>query len=354
MGDNLRYVWLDVDPGHDDALAILLAVHCPNIHLLGVSTTHGNASSEWTALNAARCLYAFGAPSHVRVYPGALKPLLLPAKHDPEIHGPDGLGGVKGFPDATSPQVGALFAVHQDGSPMRALEGMSKLIKDTWNGGAGHKVTIVSSGPMTNIALFMSAYPNLLEAIDEFVFMGGAVGTGNRSSVAEYNILTDPHAAHIAFNAPIKKIMIPLNVTHTAIATKTFQSQLLSGIGSAPQATVSQLRHTLSTLISFFADAYETTFGFKDGPPIHDALTIAYVSRPGIFQSTRCRVDVELTGNHTIGETVVDIWNYRSCDDTWGSNGKNCMVAKQVEVSAFFELLHDCVALCDKVSPINA
>ncbi|KAF8630629.1 hypothetical protein AX15_002780 [Amanita polypyramis BW_CC] len=349
-----KSVWLNVDPGHDDALAVLLAVHCLNIHLLGVSTTYGNAPSEWTAVNAARCLHAFAAPLHVRVYPGAVKPLLLPARHDPQIHGPDGLGGVEGLPDPKDPQVQALFAVHEDGSHMCAIEGMAKAIKETWKGGAGSKVTIVSTGPLTNIALFCSVFPDLLEAIDELVFMGGAVGTGNRSAVAEYNILIDPHAAHIAINAPIKKTMIPINVTHTVIATKSVQDRILGRSPSDPEGATSKLRHILSTLVGFFTESNKATFGFMDGPPLHDLLTIAYVSRPDLFKSIRHRVDVELTGNHTVGETVVDIWNYRTCDDSWGSNGKNCMVAQTVDVPAFFELLDECIVRCDHVSPMNA
>lgn len=134
---------------------------------------------------------AFGAQPHVRVYPGAPKPLLIPAKHDPEIHGPDGLGGVEGLPSADNPDVLARFAVDADGSTVRALEGMSKSIKETWKKGSGHKVSVISSGPMTNIALFISAYPDLLNGVEEFVFMGGGVGMGNRSAVAEFNILCD-------------------------------------------------------------------------------------------------------------------------------------------------------------------
>jgi uridine nucleosidase len=118
--------------------------------------------------------------------------------------------------------------------------------------------------------------------------------------------------------------MIPINVTHTAIATSAIQSQLHSSSGG--------LRHTLSTLITYFADSYKSTFGFEDGPPLHDALTIAFVSRPDLFSCQRYRVDVELGGTHTSGETVVDIWNYRSCDESWGPVGKNCLVAKSVNV----------------------
>jgi uridine nucleosidase len=316
--------------------------------------THGNASSELTAVNAARCLLAFGAQPHVRVYPGAPKPLLLSAKPDPEIHGDDGLGGVEGLPPADSVDVRALFATNDDGSTVRALEGMAKFVKQTWSKGSGQKVTIISSGPMTNIALFVSVYPDLLGAVEEFVFMGGGVGMGNRSAVAEYNILCDrefylaareflifqvAHATQIVLNAPVKKIMIPINVSHTAIVTKHIQALLLAP-DAVPQVTsdvlpspTSNLRHTLSTLITFFGESYKSTFGFNDGPPLHDALTVGYVSNPALFKTTRHRVDVELNGTHCMGETVVDVWQYRDCDDSWGSNGRNCLVAQSVDVS---------------------
>ncbi|KAJ7098799.1 Inosine/uridine-preferring nucleoside hydrolase domain-containing protein [Mycena belliarum] len=359
-----RYVWLDCDPGHDDATALLLALHCQNINLIGVSTVHGNAGSEFTLRNAARCLHAFGASSRcpdIRVYPGATKPLLRPAKHDPEIHGADGLGGVEGLPHAESPEVERWFAKDADGAHVRALDGIARALKQTWNNGNGHKVSIISSGPMTNIALFVAVYPDLLHAVEEFVFMGGGVGLGNRSAVAEYNILCDPHAAQIVLDAPVKKTMIPINVTHTAIVTRAMHAQLLT---SAPPSlldantplpkAVTNLRHTLSTLIGFFADSYKSTFGFNDGPPLHDALTIAYVSQPQLFHCMRYRVDVELSGTHSSGETVVDIWDYQGCDaDIWGVGGKNCNVAQSVDVPGFFALFHDCVQRCDETSPLN-
>lgn len=122
--------------------------------------------------------------------------------------------------------------------------------------------------------------------------------------------------------------MIPLNVTHTAIVTADVHAHLLSPLASPTRS----LRHTLSTLITFFADTYKSTFGFVHGPPLHDALTVAYVARPDLFSLQRYRVDVELNGTHTSGETVVDVWDYRRCDDSWGSTGKNCLVAKSVDV----------------------
>lgn len=153
-------------------------------HRLQTLQVHGNASADLTAINAARCLLAFGGSPDLRVYPGATKPLLRPAKHDPEIHGPDGLGGVEGFPLNDDPEVLHFIAKNSDGSPVRALDGMSSAIRQTWKDGAGEKVTVISCGPMTNIALFVAVYPELLQAVTEFVFMGGGVGLGNRSAVA--------------------------------------------------------------------------------------------------------------------------------------------------------------------------
>ena len=150
--------------------------------------------------NAARCLHAFGAPSTIKVYPGASQPLLRPARYDPEIHGESGLGGVEGLPSADLEEVRARMP--SKAATVRALEGMATAVRDTWKNGAGSKVTLISSGPMTNIALFSSVYPELITAIgkytttltrktnsdvlfaEEIVFMGGGVGIGNRSAAA--------------------------------------------------------------------------------------------------------------------------------------------------------------------------
>ena len=254
-----------------------------------------------------------------------------------------------------------MFARNEDGSRVRALEGMSTNIKKTWMIGYGAKVTVISSGPMTNIALFASVYPELLNGVEEFVFMGGGVGMGNRSAVAEYNIMCDrkfiqkffliriiiviiiiisiAHAAQIVLNVPVKKTMIPINVTHTAIVTKKVHARLLDPASDLDSTVLAKpatnLRHTLSTLIIFFADAYKKVFGFNDGPPLHDALTIAYVARPDLFQTKRYKVDIELTGTHSLGETIVDIWNYTPCDDsTWGRDGRNCLVTESLNVGS--------------------
>jgi uridine nucleosidase len=151
-------------------------------------------------------------------------------------------------------------------------------------------------------------------------------------------ILRAAEATQIVLDAPVKAVMVPINVTHTAIVTSTIHSRLrspllplLDGVLVDPSTN---LRNTLSSLIIFFAESYKSTFGFEQGPPLHDALTIAYVSHPELFKAQRFRVDVELHGKYTAGETVVDVWDYQTCDDSWGSTGKNCLVTQEIQVRA--------------------
>ncbi|KAG9317830.1 uridine nucleosidase [Chiua virens] len=342
-----RPLWLDCDPGHDDAVAILLATHLENIDLLGVSTVHGNSTVQWTEVNAARCLHAFGAPPHIKVYSGAEKPLSRTEalKNRPEICGEDSLAGVIGLASPDSPEVQARFACDADGKRMSALQGMAKAIKESWNEGRGRKVSIVSTGPKTNLAIFISAHPELLDGVEQFVFMGGANGFGDYTAAAEYNMLCDPEAARVVVNNPVKTVMLPLNVTHTAIVNHDIQARL--------SAASTNLRAMVSSLVMFFAKTYREVFGLQDGPPLNDALTIAYVSNPDLFKGRRLHVEVETRGEHTMGATIIHGFSYGSCDNSWGPNGKNCMVIESLEVEPFFNALLDCVNRCDKVSPLN-
>lgn len=157
------------------------------------------------------------------------------------------------------------------------------------------------------------------------------------------NVLTDSaglaESAQIVLNIPVAKTMIPLNVTHTAIVTRKWHGQVLLpgsqlGDDSTPLPTAkTPLRHMLSTLISYFSEAYKAVFGFAHGPPIHDALTVVYVAHPELFGCRRYHVDIELEGTHTVGETVADLWDYKKSDDSWGRSGKNCNVAESLNVS---------------------
>ena len=163
---------------------------------------------------------------------------------------------------------------------------------------------------------------------------------------------TSAEAAQIVLNIPIPKTMIPLNVTHMAIVTRKWHSQVLSpGFQLQDESTPlpepkTPLRHMLSSLLSYFSDTYKAVFGFTNGPPIHDALTVVYVARPELFGCTRYHIDVELEGTHTVGETVADLWNYKKSDETWGKSGKNCNVAQDLNVRKSIILNSPVTDLC--------
>ncbi|GAB1519751.1 Uridine nucleosidase 1 [Rhizoctonia solani] len=227
---------------------------------------------------------------------------------DPEIHGADGLGGVIGLPDAKNTTIRNRFAK----SSLNAVQGLAEATKKCIL--EGNKLYIIATGPLTNVALFSAVHPELLSGVEEIIFMGGGVGIGNRSAAAEFNILCDPEAAQMVLNLEVPKVMIPLNVTHTAILTSELHSGLVESIDAAPVPAPTPLRSMLSSLV---------------------------------------RVDVELAGLHTAGETVVDVWGYVRTDESWGATGKNCIVTESMDVQGFFQLFFECIKKCDKVSPLN-
>ena len=206
-----RDVWLDCDPGHDDAMALLLAAHSARITLVGVSTVAGNQSVDKTTANAARFLDAIGADRQILVTRGQSRPLLRVARHDPGIHGESGLDGSVGLDGV--PVREARMAPAGD----KGVVAMAKAILQR-NVETGQKVTLVATGALTNVALMLSLYPEVMDVLDEIVIMGGAMGIGNRHPVAEFNILCDPESAKVVFDAEVKVVLVPLEVTHTALA----------------------------------------------------------------------------------------------------------------------------------------
>ncbi|GAB5356167.1 hypothetical protein AAMO2058_000267900 [Amorphochlora amoebiformis] len=169
--------------------------------------------------------------------------------------------------------------------------------------------------------------------------MGGAIGIGNRSPVAEFNILVDPEAAKIVFESGAKVVMIPLEVTHTALATETVMKKILDM--KTPFAKVAV------DLLSFFKSTYKKTFGMND-PPVHDPCAIAYVIAPEIFTLKHLVVDV-ITGDHKCkGQTVCDIWR-----DYYIGRKPNVYVATKMNVDEFWDMMCGALRRCDKVTPIN-
>ncbi|QGZ49760.1 MULTISPECIES: nucleoside hydrolase [Streptomyces] len=304
-------VILDCDPGHDDAFNILLAAAHPAVDLLAVTTVAGNQTLEKTTLNARRVCAVAGIRG-VPIAAGRDRPLHGAARVAENIHGGSGLDGPgfgEGEPD-----------VPQD--PRDALG----LIRDTL---LAHPapVTLVPTGPLTNIAAFLLAYPELIRRIERIVLMGGSAGRGNTTPAAEFNILCDPEAADIVFASGLPITMFGLNATHQVRATPDVVARI-AALGTP-------LGKLCVELLTYFAGSYREVYGF-DAPPLHDPLTVAHLIDPSVISLVRAPVTVELTGTYTRGMTVVDL-------DGVTGRPANVDVGMEVDVPAFWDLIVEAV-----------
>lgn len=257
-------VWLDCDPGHDDAVAILLASFLPWFKLVGISTVHGNASLENTTTNAISILTAY-EKFDVNVYPGAEKPLVKALHVAEDIHGKSGLDGTALLPSPA-------FGSQPDHS---AVAAMAQAIEDHPG-----QLAIVATGTLSNVALLVDRHPDLLDKVAYVSIMGGGIKLGNWTKHAEFNIWCDAKAAEMVLNNPIlapKTILVPIDLTHQAIATEEILTKIQKGDQPQvpnPAHKRSLVRQMLYELLTFFADTYKHTFGFTDGPPVHDPLAV--------------------------------------------------------------------------------
>lgn len=278
-----KKIILDCDPGHDDALAMTMAVASSKIDLLAVTTSAGNQTPDKTLNNALRMLTLLHRED-IPVAQGNQTPLVKPLETAPEVHGKTGLDGA----DLPDPDFAA-----QD---IPAIELIAKTLR-----ASDDPVTLVVTGPMTNAALFLRVYPDLArKKIDQIVFMGGAMGLGNWRPSVEFNIFVDPEAAKIVLNFGIPLVMAPLNVTH--------QAQIMKDEIAAIKEIGNPVGQAFYGLLSFFEQYHENPkWGFK-GAPLHDPCTIAWLIAPTMFTTDRMNVDVETQGDLTRGETVCDYY----------------------------------------------
>lgn len=296
---------LDCDPGHDDAIAILLAAHHPEIELLAITTVAGNQSVEKTTHNALKvCSLA-----HIRDVPIAMgmdRPLVRHAKHAPDIHGVSGMDGPH-IPEPT------IELTHQ-----HAVDLLIDLLMHS-----DGDITLVPTGPLTNIASAIRQQPAIIPKIKAISLMGGAMGLGNVTPAAEFNIHTDPEAAAIVFSCGRPITMVPLEVTHQALATSEVITRLRAA--QRPVATFA------ADLLVFFADTYRKVFGFP-AAPVHDPCAVAAVVDPDILHAHTMHVAIETNGEWTSGRTVCDIY---------GKLGKkpNARVGYSLEVERFWEMV---------------
>jgi purine nucleosidase len=271
---------LDCDPGHDDAIALLLAHGNPEIELLAVTTVHGNQTIEKVTRNALAVATVAGITG-VPFAAGAHRPLVREAEVAESIHGESGLDG----PTLPEPAFEA--------DERHAVD----LIIDTIMQNEPGTVTLVPTGALTNIALAVRREPRIAGRVKEVVLMGGGYHVGNWSAAAEFNIVVDPEAAHIVFNEAWKLTMVGLDVTHQALATPEVVAAI-EAVDTTPARFVLEL-------LEFFAESYRDAQGF-DFPPVHDPCAVALVIDPSVMKVVRVPLDVELTGTLTLGMTVAD------------------------------------------------
>ena len=274
-----RRIILDCDPGHDDAMAILLAHGTPEVTLSAITTVAGNHTLELTTLNALRVCTLAGI-SDVPVAAGCAAPLVRPLVTAPEIHGTTGLEG-------HAWEEPAARAV-----PDHAVD----MIVDMVMASPG-EITLVPIGPLTNIAMALRKEPRIAERVREVVMMGGSYTGGNVTAAAEFNVYVDPEAAAIVFGAPWPLTMIGLEVTRLAAAGETIFERIESLDSPVSRAVVGMLR--------FYQAQHLRETGVSD-PPVHDPCAVACVARPELVPCREAYVEVELAGRLTTGMTVTD------------------------------------------------
>jgi inosine-uridine nucleoside N-ribohydrolase len=293
---------LDCDPGHDDAIALLLALASPEVELLGVTIVHGNQTLAKTTANALRVLDLVGR-ADVPVAPGADRPLVRELTVASHVHGESGLDGP------------ALPAAKHAALDEHAVDFMERTIA-----ASAVPVTLVPTGPLTNIALLLERTGGA--NVERIVLMGGAIAEGNMTPAAEFNVWSDPEAAQAVFSSPIATTMVGLDVTHRAVTTPALVERL---IATGPVGAF------VADLVEFFSVYHHETYGW-DGAPIHDAVAVAHVIRPGLVTTVDCNVEVELLSDLCRGRTVVDLWRRTERE-------ANADVGVALDTDGFFDLL---------------
>jgi purine nucleosidase len=305
-----RKVIIDCDPGQDDAVALFLAMSSPDeIDLLGITTVAGNVPLELTQRNA-RMMCDIAGRTDIPVFAGCDRPLVRDPITAEYIHGATGIDGIDVFEPETRLQ------------DQHAVD----FIVDTLLDAARNRVpvTLIPTGPMTNLATAIQREPGILEAVEQIISMGGAMREGgNRSPSAEFNVLVDPHAADIVFNCGRPITAMGLDVTHQVLSTRE-RVAYIRELGN-PVATAT------AGMLSFF-HRYDTKKYGSEGAPLHDPCTVAWLLRPELFRTRYCNLAVEKESELTLGHTAVDFWHVTD-------RPHNVHWTYEVDADGFYELL---------------
>jgi inosine-uridine nucleoside N-ribohydrolase len=322
MSDSTRRlpVVLDCDPGHDDAVAIVVAAR--HTDLLGITTVAGNAPLERTTYNARVMRDLLGVD--VEVHSGADRPIVAPPRHAGHVHGASGLDGADLPP------------------PTRPLDGHDAVgfIVDTCRRTEG--VWLVPVGPLTNVALALRAAPDLAGRLGGISLMGG--GTfGNRSAVAEFNIWADPEAAAVVFDAGVPLVMTGLDATHSFLTTPATIARV--------RAIGSPLARVLADLFVFFAGTYTARYPHLTGAAVHDPLAVLAITHPDLLARVARHVTIETVGTETRGMTVIDRRGLaaeqgveQAMEQAMEQAQVNCDVVEGVDADAAWDVVIDAIA----------
>lgn len=308
---------IDCDPGVDDAIALLLALASPShLSLLGITTVAGNVPLSLTHRNARKICALAGKPQ-TSVYAGCPRPLLRPLATAAEIHGATGLQGAE------------LIEPAHPAPTQHAVDFLtSQLLKAT------EPITLAVLGPLTNLAVALIQSPQIAKNIKQLVIMGGAIGQGNITPSAEFNIYVDPHAAHVVFTADIPTVLITLDTTHQVLTTPE-RLEKIRAIGN-PIAIAA------AGMLDFYGQADRKNYDLPGGP-LHDPCVIAYLLNPSLFTTKPVSIAVETTGEHTLGRTVISD-KAASTIQTSNTQTSNIQVVKTVDAAGFYALLTGAIA----------
>ncbi len=308
-----RRIIIDCDPGQDDAVALFLAMSSPDeLDILGITTVAGNVPLALTQRNA-RMMCDIAGRKDIPVFAGCERPMVREAITAEFIHGNTGIDGVDVFEPDTPLQ------------EKHAVE----FIVETLLAAEEHSVTLVPTGPLSNIGTAIEKAPAILQHVREIVVMGGAMREGgNRSPSAEFNVLADPQAADIVFSCGRPITVMGLDVTHQVLSTRERVARIRALGNAVAEATAGML--------SFF-HRYDTKKYGSEGAPLHDPCTIARLLEPGLFQTRVCNLSVETESELTMGHTAVDFWHVTD-------RPPNVHWTYAVDADGFYELLNDRLA----------
>jgi len=306
MADPLPII-IDTDPGQDDAVAILLALASPEFEVLGITTVAGNVPLALTEKNARKVCELAGRPD-VKVYAGAVRPMLRSLVTAESVHGKTGLDG----PVLPEPRM-----------PLQQQHGVDFIIDTLMNRNAG-TVTVCALGPLTNIGLALVREPRIASRIARIVAMGGGFFEGgNTTPAAEFNIYVDPHAARLVFEAGIPITLIPLDCTHQALTT----AARIGKFRKLPNRS----GPAVAAMLDFYERFDEQKYG-TEGGPLHDPCVIAWLLKPELFEGRLVNVAIECESELTMGMTVFDWWHV-------SGRTPNATVLRNVDADRFFDLL---------------